>query len=74
MWVGGFLAAGAVPQVSTWNVNVFPLRHNDRLSIGYCAYVLLVVDPGLPKEPPQAFFKTRGDDTTAVDSEAPLVT
>jgi len=32
-------------QVTSWNSNVKGLRHNDRLSIGHCAYIFLVVAP-----------------------------
>ena len=40
-----YLAATA--NVSSWNHNVAELRHNDRVSIGHCAYVFLVVAPAV---------------------------
>lgn len=35
----------STPSVTSWNNNVVELRNNDRLCIGHCAYVFLVVAP-----------------------------
>jgi hypothetical protein len=35
----------STPSVTSWNNNVMELRHNDRLCIGHCAYVFLIVSP-----------------------------
>lgn len=35
----------STPSVTSWNNNVMELRNNDRLCIGHCAYVFLIVSP-----------------------------
>jgi len=58
-----------LPQVWSWNRNVIGLKHNDRIALGHCAYVFLVVDPAAVLNAVLA-ASNNNDNATNADSSA----